>query len=52
LKHLHQPNAPVSLVSDFTIFAEAGASVLRNTYGIPAVLAEASFFTNAAEEQN
>jgi N-acetylmuramoyl-L-alanine amidase len=51
LKHLHQPNAPVSLVSDFTIFAEAGASVLRNTYGIPAVLAEASFFTNAVEEQ-
>lgn len=51
LKHLHQANAPVSLVSDFTIFAEAGASVLRNTYGIPGVLAEASFFTNAAEEQ-
>ena len=41
----------VSLVSDFTVFAEAGASVLRNTYGIPAVLAEASFFTNASEEQ-
>lgn len=41
----------VSLVSDFTVFAEAGASVLRNTYGIPAVLAEASFFTNAVEEK-
>ena len=41
----------VSLVSDFTVFAESGASVLRNTYGIPAVLAEASFFTNANEEQ-
>ena len=41
----------VSLVSDFTVFAEAGASVLRNTYGIPAVLAEASFFTNPTEEQ-
>ncbi len=41
----------VSLVSDFTVFAEAGASVLRNTYGIPAVLAEASFFTNPREEQ-
>jgi len=41
----------ISLVSDFTVFAEAGASVLRNTYGIPAVLAEASFFTNAKEEQ-
>ncbi|MEO6281894.1 MAG: N-acetylmuramoyl-L-alanine amidase [Dyadobacter sp.] len=51
LKHLHQRNAPVSLVSDFTIFADAGASVLRNTYGIPGVLAEASFFTNATEEQ-
>jgi N-acetylmuramoyl-L-alanine amidase len=41
----------VSVVSDFTVFAEAGASVLRNTYGIPAVLAEASFFTNPTEEQ-
>lgn len=41
----------VSVVSDFTVFAESGASVLRNTYGIPAVLAEASFFTNALEEQ-
>jgi N-acetylmuramoyl-L-alanine amidase len=42
----------VSLVSDFTIFAESGASVLRNTYGqMPAVLAEASFFTHADEEQ-
>jgi len=41
----------VSLVSDFTVFAESGTSVLRNTYGIPAVLAEASFFTNAIEEQ-
>ncbi len=40
-----------SLASDFTIFPEAGASVLRNTYGIPAVLAEASFFSNAKEEQ-
>jgi len=51
LKHLHKSGSPVSLVSDFTIFAESGASVLRNTYGIPAVLAEASFFTNAEEEQ-
>lgn len=50
-KSLHRPNTPVSLVSDFTIFADAGASVLRNTYGIPAVLAEASFFTNPSEEQ-
>lgn len=51
LKYLHQPGKPVSLVSDFTIFADAGASVLRNTYGMPAVLAEASFFTNPSEEQ-
>ena len=51
LKHLHKSGTPVSLVSDFTIFAESGASVLRNTYGIPGVLAEASFFTNAEEEQ-
>lgn len=42
---------PVSLVSDFTVFPQAGASVLRNTYGTPAVLAEASFFTNHREEQ-
>lgn len=51
LQHLHRPKTPVSLVSDFTIFPDAGASVLRNTYGTPAVLAEASFFTNPAEEQ-
>lgn len=41
----------VSLVSDLTIFPDAGASVLRNTYGIPAILAEASFFTNPTEEE-
>lgn len=41
----------VSLVSDYTIFPQAGASVLRNTYGVPAVLAEASFFTHHGEEQ-
>lgn len=51
LKYMYKPGTPVSLVSDFTIFAEAGASVLRNTYGTPAVLAEASFFTNPSEEQ-
>ena len=41
---------PVSVVSDYTIFPSRGASVLRNTYGIPAILAEASFFTNEEEE--
>lgn len=51
LKHLYKPGTPVSLVSDFTIFPDAGASVLRNTYGMPALLAEASFFTNPAEER-
>ncbi|SKC10877.1 N-acetylmuramoyl-L-alanine amidase family protein [Dyadobacter psychrophilus] len=51
LTYLHKPDSPVSLVSDFTVFATSGASVLRNTYGIPAILAEASFFTNANEEQ-
>lgn len=41
---------PVSLVSDHTIFPTRGARVLRDTYGIPAILAEASFFTNPEEE--
>lgn len=43
-------DSPVSVVSDHTIFPSAGASVLRETYGIPGVVAEASFFTNAEEE--
>lgn len=41
----------VSLVSDHTVFPQGGASVLRGTYGIPAVLAEASFFTHPEEEE-
>jgi N-acetylmuramoyl-L-alanine amidase len=41
----------VALVSDHAIFPTAGASVLRNSYGIPGVIGEASFFTNADEEQ-
>ncbi len=41
---------PVSVVSDYTIFPDSGAVVLRNTYGIPGVLAEASFFSNSEEE--
>lgn len=48
---LYQDDTPVSLVSDYTIFPSAGASVLRETYGIPGVLAEASFFTNPEEEE-
>ncbi len=47
---LYKGGAPASLVSDHTIFPSAGAKVLRDTYGIPGVIAEASFFTNAAEE--
>lgn len=41
----------ISLVSDHTIFPSAGTSVLRGSYGIPGVIAEASFFTNPSEEQ-
>jgi len=48
--HLFDAATPVSLVSDHTIFPKRGASVLRETYGIPGVLAEASFFTHAGEE--
>jgi len=48
---MYERDVPVSVVSDHTIFASVGASVLRGTYGIPAVLAEASFFTNPKEEQ-
>lgn len=50
-KYLFAGNSPVSVVSDFTIFPKAGAQVLRGTYGIPGVLAEATFFSNAVEEQ-
>lgn len=50
-KYLFNGNSPVSVVSDFTIFPKAGAQVLRGTYGIPAVLAEAAFFSNPDEEQ-
>lgn len=41
---------PLSIVSDYTIFPSRGAMVLRGTYGIPAIIAEASFFSNAEEE--
>jgi N-acetylmuramoyl-L-alanine amidase len=46
----YETRPQVSLVSDHTIFASGGAAVLRGTYGIPAVLSEASFFTNPKEE--
>lgn len=50
VKRLHQFDTPVSVVSDNVIFSEAGAGVLRRSYGIPGVIAEASFFTNSSEE--
>lgn len=49
-KYMYKRKTPVSIVSDFTIFSGAGSSVLRGTYGIPGVLAEASLFTNPEEE--
>lgn len=50
-KQLFGGKGHISVVSDYTIFPERGAAVLRNTYGIPALLAEASFFTNVEEER-
>ncbi|WP_114751501.1 N-acetylmuramoyl-L-alanine amidase family protein [Pleomorphovibrio marinus] len=50
-EHLFGNAVPVSVVSDFTIFPSSGASVLRGTYGIPGIVAEASFFSNPSEEQ-
>lgn len=50
-KYMYQTKTPVSVVSDFTIFSGAGSSVLRGSYGIPGVLAEASLFTNPGEEK-
>lgn len=39
------------LCSDFTIFPGSGTSVLRNSYDIPGVIGEASFFSNPDEEK-
>lgn len=49
-KYMYKRKSIVSLVSDNTIFPGAGLGVLRGTYGIPGILAEASFFTNPTEE--
>ncbi len=46
-----QSETPVGIMSDHTIFPQAGTAVLRHSYGIPALIVEASFFTNPAEEQ-
>ena len=51
IKTMYRGKSPVSLVSDYTIFPAAGTAVLRYSYGIPGVIAEASFFTNPEEEQ-
>lgn len=48
---LFNGDTPVSLVSDHTIFPNAGTAVLRHSYRIPGVIGEASFFSNPAEEQ-
>ncbi|SHN12455.1 N-acetylmuramoyl-L-alanine amidase [Cyclobacterium lianum] len=48
---LFENQGPFSLVSDYTIFSNSGASVLRGTYGIPGIIAEASFFTHPGEER-
>jgi len=54
-KRIHQAlfegKGSVSLVSDYTIFPGGGTSVLRNSYGIPGVIGEASFFSHPGEEQ-
>jgi N-acetylmuramoyl-L-alanine amidase len=49
--NFYRRKTPKSLLSDYVIFPSRGSSVLRNSYGIPGVLAEASFFTNPSEEQ-
>ncbi|MDX2437007.1 MAG: N-acetylmuramoyl-L-alanine amidase [Acidobacteriota bacterium] len=48
---LFDGESSVSLASDHAIFPGSGASVLRNSYGIPGVIGEASFFSNAEEER-
>ena len=42
---------PAWVISDHAIFTDSGANVLRNSYGIPGVIGEASFFSNAEEEE-
>ncbi|MEX2513336.1 MAG: N-acetylmuramoyl-L-alanine amidase [Cyclobacteriaceae bacterium] len=51
VQDLFQGKGPFSLVSDFTIFPQSGASVLKGTYGIPGIIAEASFFSHPREEK-
>jgi N-acetylmuramoyl-L-alanine amidase len=51
-KALFKGKTPMSLCSDHTIFPVEGTAVLRHSYGIPGVIAEASFFSNPEEEQH
>lgn len=50
LKYMFQGDTLISVVSDHCIFPSGGTSVLRNSYGIPGIIGEASFFTNPEEE--
>ena len=50
-EYLFNNKAPLAIVSDHMIYPDGGTTVLRNTYGIPAVIGEASYFTNPEEEQ-
>jgi N-acetylmuramoyl-L-alanine amidase len=50
-KALFPAGTPVTLCSDFVLFPNAGCAVLRESYGIPGILGEASFFTNPQEEK-
>ena len=50
-KALFPAGTPVSLCSDYVLFPNAGCAVLRESYGIPGILGEASFFSNPEEEK-
>jgi hypothetical protein len=50
-KALFPSGTPVTLCSDYVLFPNAGCAVLRESYGIPGILGEAAFFTNAEEEK-
>jgi len=47
---MYDRQTPVSVVSDHVIFPGSGTAVLKHSYGIPGVIGEASFFSNAKEE--
>ena len=52
LQHaLFNSHTPVVVASDYIIFSGSGTGVLRNSYGIPGVITEASYFNNYAEEK-